>query len=74
MITQSRSSVCHISIDMNENQSAIDIMNAPQVGALFDTSILDTKTLSDEEFKNYLVNQVQTLLNQEFPETVCWLH
>lgn len=69
MITQSRSSVCHISIDMNENQSAIDIMNAPQVGALFDTSILDTKTLSDEEFKNYLVNQVQTLLNQEFPET-----
>lgn len=33
---------------------------------LFDVSLLEVKSLSDEEFKNYILNHLQEILNKEF--------
>lgn len=47
---------------MNDTNNIQDL----QIGSFFDTSVLDSKDLSDDEFKSYLVNQVQNVLNKEF--------
>lgn len=44
--------------------------NIEQIGQLFDSSMLDSKNLTDEEFKSYLVSKVQELLNREFPDVM----